>query len=206
MTETAQREAVVEWGHAGAGLDGGPSGDLHVVVELPHGALLAVTDGLGHGPEAAAASERAAVILREQAERPLRELLESCHEALRRTRGAVMSLVYVDARSRRLEWCGVGNVEGVLLRARASGGRAAEGISNRGGVVGYRLPSIKVGTVPVFPGDVMILATDGIRAGFSSDVDVEAAPQAIADAIFARHARGTDDALVLVARYVGAAS
>jgi len=196
-------EPIVEWGHAGAGLDGGPSGDLHVVVELPHGVLLAVTDGLGHGPEAAAASERAAVVLREQAERPLRDLVESCHEELRRTRGAVMSLVYVDGRSRSLEWCGIGNVEGVLLRAKATAERASEAISNRGGVVGYRLPSIKIATVPVFPGDIMILATDGIRAGFTSDVDVEAAPQAIADAVFARHARGTDDALVLVARYLG---
>jgi serine phosphatase RsbU (regulator of sigma subunit) len=195
----------VEWGHAGVGLDGGPSGDLHLVVKLPGGLLLAVTDGLGHGPEAAAASERAAVILREQAERPLRDLVESCHEELRRTRGVVMSLVYIDGRSRTLEWCGIGNVEGVLLRASRTNGRTSEAISNRGGVVGYRLPSIKVGTLPVFPGDVLILATDGIRSGFSSDVDVEAAPQAIADSVFAKHARGTDDALVLVARYLGVA-
>jgi serine phosphatase RsbU (regulator of sigma subunit) len=198
----SQHPPIIDWAWAGLGLGGEESGDLHTVVPLPHGVLLAVTDGLGHGPEAAAASKEAAAVLQANAERPLQEIFELCHEALRKTRGVVMSLVYLDGRSRTLEWCGIGNVEGVLLRKPTSG-RSPEAITPRGGVVGYRLPNVKVSRRQVFPGDVLILATDGIRSGFTTDVDLDTEPQAIADAVFARHARGTDDALVLVARYLG---
>ena len=143
------------------------------------------------------------MVLRAHAERPLQQLVELCHEALRKTRGVVMSLVYLDSRSRTLDWCGIGNVEGVLLRKLMSGLKC-EAITTRGGVVGYRLPNVKVTTLPIYPGDVLILATDGIRSGFWSAIDADAKPQVIADTVFARHARGTDDALVLVARYLGA--
>src|SRR3989442_542063 len=51
----------------------------------------------------------------------------------------------------------------------------------------------------------LIFATDGIREGFADGLSPEAAPQHLADQILARHGKGTDDALVLVARYLGGA-
>jgi hypothetical protein len=115
-----------------------------------------------------------------------------------------MSAMQINGRASTLEWCGVGNVEGLLLRPGAIGGRSVAAITNRGGVVGYRLPSLRVSTVPISPGDVMVMATDGIRPGVIDALPEEAEPQAIADALLARYAKGTDDALVLVARYRGA--
>jgi hypothetical protein len=50
---------------------------------------------------------------------------------------------------------------------------------------------------------VLILATDGIRSGFAEDVSLSDPPQRIAEQILARRATGMDDALVLVARYLG---
>jgi hypothetical protein len=60
--------------------------------------------------------------------------------------------------------------------------------------------------VPIGPGDVLVLATDGI-GGYSLDgVGVVEPATQIANDILARCARETDDALVLVARCRGEAS
>ena len=53
------------------------------------------------------------------------------------------------------------------------------------------------------PGDTLILSTDGIRSGFAASVTSAEAPQVIADRVLAGYAKGTDDALVLVVRYLG---
>jgi len=58
--------------------------------------------------------------------------------------------------------------------------------------------------VPVAPGDLLIFATDGIREGFAEGLPTDATPQQLADQILARSGKGTDDALVVVARYAGA--
>jgi hypothetical protein len=56
------------------------------------------------------------------------------------------------------------------------------------------------------PGDVLVLATDGI-GGYSLDgLGLSGQPTSIAEGILARFARETDDALVLVARCLGEAS
>ena len=184
-------------------LEAGESGDLHVVAPFDYGALLATIDGLGHGPEAALAARRAAEILRAHAALPVKELIERCHEGLRKTRGAVMSVASLDTRSSTIDWCGVGNVECVLLSADQGASPSCQALSTRGGVVGYRLPPLKSSTISVSAGDVLIFATDGIRSGFVDSIDVEREVQVTADAVLAQWTRGSDDALVFVARYLG---
>jgi phosphoserine phosphatase RsbX len=199
-------EPFLDWACTGAGLDGGESGDLHLVVGLPHGALVALIDGLGHGPEAAVAAREAAAILQAHAALSIAQLVELCHEGLRKTRGVVMSLVTLDAQLSTIDWYGVGNVEGALFRANRSSERVRESIATRGGVVGYRLPPTKVSSVPIAPRDLLVLATDGIRSDFLGAVDPDLQPQHIADAVFASCAKNSDDALVFVARYLGGAA
>jgi hypothetical protein len=180
------------------------SGDLAVIELLADGALVAAVDALGHGPEAAAAADVAGAVLREFAAAPPRALVERCHEALRRTRGAVMSVAVFDARDASMTWVGVGNVEAVLLRRRApAGAPPREVLTARGGVVGYTLPPLHASALPVARGDTLVLASDGIRSGFAVDLEPHGTPQEMADAILAQHARGSDDALVLVVRYIG---
>jgi hypothetical protein len=48
------------------------------------------------------------------------------------------------------------------------------------------------------------MATDGIHSGFTAGLAIEHGPQEIAESILARSSRGTDDAHVVVARYLGA--
>jgi hypothetical protein len=205
MTGATTAAHALEWGWAGAALDGAAeSGDLHVVIPTAHGALLAVIDGLGHGPQAAEAAREAAGIAGAAPTLPVAELLARCHEGLRRTRGVVMTVAALDAHSSMVEWFAVGNVEGLLFHVDSEGQRTYQAVSARGGVVGYRLPPIKPGVSPIHRGDVLVLATDGVRCEFATEIPLHWEPQAIADWLLHRYAKGTDDALALVARYLGA--
>ncbi|CAN7435274.1 SpoIIE family protein phosphatase [Trinickia sp. LjRoot230] len=196
---------VIEWGWAGHALET-ESGDLHVVVEFDGGALVALLDGLGHGPEAAAAAQAAVPLLEAHAGEPVETLVQRCHEALRATRGAVMSVASFNALDSCVTWTGVGNVDGILVRASDIHARRDEAISTRGGVVGYRLPRLRTDSFAVSRGDTLVMATDGIKNSFSAGVSIEYSPQEIAESILVRYGRRTDDAHVVVARYVGASS
>ena len=76
-----------------------------------------------------------------------------------------------------------------------------ETILTRAGVVGLELPRLQASVTTVAPGDVVILATDGISRTFLSGLRPLDTPQLLAERILRRHAKGTDDALVLAARY-----
>lgn len=202
--ELSEPPPLIEWGMAARPLEGeAESGDLYVVQRFPGGVLVGAVDGLGHGLEAAAVARSAVATLAEYAHEPVISLVKRCHESLIRTRGVVMSLASFNALDDTMTWLGVGNVEGALLRADGMASPARESILLRGGVVGYQLPALHASILPVTRGDVLILATDGIRGGFAEDVTLSDPPQQIAEHILARRASGTDDALVLVARYLG---
>ena len=53
-----------------------------------------------------------------------------------------MSVAVLDARAETMTWVGVGNVEGVLLRAQAAVSPRRESLLLRGGVIGGRLPAL----------------------------------------------------------------
>ena len=179
------------------------SGDLHLVKTFDQRALLAVVDGVGHGKEAMAAARTAVSILEAHAHESAIALIKRCHEALKQTRGAVMTVASLSGMDETITWTGVGNVEGRLVRSEADTSHPSESALLRGGLVGLHLPSLHANVVPVAQGDLLVLATDGIHAGFDESIDVCETPQSIANAVLERHFKGTDDALVLVARYLG---
>ena len=198
---------MIEWGVATLTLPGqAESGDRYVVKPFRGGALVAAVDGLGHGDEAAAAAKTAAAILEMYSPEPVVTLLRRCHERLRMTRGVVLSLASFAARESTMTWLGVGNIEGRLLRADPQAQPLRESLILRGGVVGRHLPTAYASLVAVAPGDILIFATDGIRSDFSEGLTGSEVPQRTADRILAQYGKHTDDALVLVARYVGQAS
>ena len=201
---TAGWPPVLERGAAGAPIAGEKrSGDLAVFAGYPNGALVAVIDGLGHGDEAADASEAAAAVIREHRSAPVEELLRRCHETLRRTRGAVMTLAWFDLEARTMEWTGVGNVEARFVRAGDTGDARHASPVVLGGVVGYNLPQVRMGTIPLEPGDAVVLATDGVAADYSVSLESGIAAQELAERVLERHGKGTDDALAAVVRYLG---
>jgi hypothetical protein len=115
-----------------------------------------------------------------------------------------MSLAQIDLRAGLMTWLGVGNVEGILQHANGSGASARAILVTRGGIVGRELPPLRATAVPISIGDTLLLASDGIKTGFADRRSGDASPQQWADQILANFAKGTDDALVLVARYLGA--
>jgi hypothetical protein len=203
MTSTAAIEhPVIAWGWAGQALEV-ESGDLHVVAPFEGGALVALIDGLGHGPEAASAALAAAAVLGAHAGEPVGVLVQRCHDALRKTRGAVLSVASFRACDSSVTWLGVGNVDAIVVDGR---GNRRAAICSRGGVVGYQLPALCSATVEVYSGDVLVMVTDGIHSGFLAGLACDGSPQAIAESILDRFAKGSDDAHVVVARYLGAPS
>ncbi len=179
------------------------SGDKYLITPSPVGVLAAVLDGLGHGEEAARATEIAVATLKKNAHQSLTSLFEICHTALSKTRGVVMSLASFDMLNQTMSWLGVGNVEGLLLRARGDLRPMRESLLLRSGVVGYQLPSLRTSVLPVMVGDLLAFATDGIRGTFSEGLSPADPPQQNADRILAAFGKGTDDALVLVLRFRG---
>jgi phosphoserine phosphatase RsbX len=200
----ALAQSPLECGVAARALPGESScGDLHVVQPVPDGVLVAVLDGLGHGREAATASETASVILKAHAEEPVIPLLMRCHAALRSTRGVVMSLASIQISHGLMTWLGIGNVQAMLLRWESKPVWLEESLLLRSGVVGIQLPpSLRAEVLTVFPGDLLVFATDGIRSNFGRELVWNVPPQGAAENILARHGLITDDALVLVARYL----
>lgn len=203
MDSRGIEQNLIDYAVAEAALPGErESGDLHLVAQHPRGVLVAAIDGLGHGVEAAEAARAARAALAEDPSGDLTELFRRAHVQLARSRGVVMSLASFE-RGGNLTWLGVGNVEGTLLRAEEGRARRTDSIMLRGGVVGYQLPNLRPSTTAVEPGDILILATDGIGGGYIATLDPAAGPSALADGILAGFSKGRDDALVLVARYVG---
>jgi len=192
---------LIEWGAANRAADGErDSGDLCVVRPFPDGILIAALDGAGHGSEALAAAKAAAQILESHAEESAVSLMRRCHESLRGTRGAAISMASFHPSKGVMTWLGVGNVEGVLLRTDRAARRATESLMLHRGVVGHQLPQLAGKLLHVAAGDTLIFTTDGVAHGFAKVIPPGASTERVANSILARHAKATDDALVVVAR------
>ena len=102
---------LIEWGVASSTMRGqSQSGDQHLVQPYTNGLLVAVVDGLGHGEQAAAAADLAVATLINHAHESVIALLKRCHDALRNTRGVVMTLASFNELDRALNRSGVDTV------------------------------------------------------------------------------------------------
>jgi phosphoserine phosphatase RsbX len=196
------RSPIAEYGVAKFVLPGeGESGDQHLVCCNESGILIAAIDGIGHGAEAANAAKAAVTVLRNGIGEPIIPLVMTCHEQLRATRGVVLNIASVDVGHGLMTWLGVGNVHGVLVRADKK--LTQETLLLRGGVVGDHLPQLQAAVLPVGQGDLLVFATDGIRASFTGTLSPLENPQRAADRILKAFSNGSDDALVLALRITG---
>lgn len=179
------------------------SGDLFLVKNYNDQILIAVIDGLGHGIEALKASKRALQSLNSFTNQSLISLVNNAHTELKKTRGVVMNLAVFDCWEHTMSWTGVGNVEGVLYKSDEEGYLGRENIMVRGGVVGYKLPSLKSSMMGVSEGDTLIFSTDGVKPDYIRNVSIKNTPSKIVDYIASTYVDNSDDALILVARYKG---
>lgn len=204
---------VIDWAVATRALAGQTvSGDQYLVHPFPGGVLVAVVDGLGHGEGAVTAATLAIATLRAHAHEAVVPLLRRCHTELQGTRGVVMSLASISTQDNTMTWAGVGDVEGVLLRAVETSPQLVRvSLPLRAGVLGYQLPTLRAVTLTVRPGDLLIFATDGVRSDFVQEPllrnplirQAADGPQQCASHLLVQYAKETDDALIFVARYRG---
>jgi phosphoserine phosphatase RsbX len=196
---------LLEWGIATRSRVGEmTAGDLSLVTYVSTGALVTVIDGLGHGWEAARAARIAAAVVRSYQGSDLLPLVRECHKALRKTRGVAISVAFISASEAKMAWSGIGNVEGRLLSCGSSLAGTKGSLRLQSGVAGHELPLLATSTLAIRRGDLLVFATDGIETAFGDSLKVTGSPQDIAQRILDHHGKITDDALVLVVRYLGA--
>lgn len=180
------------------------SGDIATVQTTSTRCILAVIDGLGHGPEAAAAAAAAARVVERNRAEPLEALLLLSHEHLAESRGVAATLAIIDGETGRMDWLGVGNVNGVVLRADETARPRTSGVFLCRGVLGYLLPKLHVpAPLQLEHGDHIVIATDGIRGDLTAALRPELPVDRLAETVLADQATSEDDALVFVARYRG---
>ena len=164
----------------------------------PGGATLLAADGLGHGPEAAAAARGA---LGELAHRPQSEpaqLVEAAHEALRITRGAALAAARIDFGHDVIRFAGVGNIGAYVID-----GDSRRALVSHNGIVGHNMRKVQEFSVPCAPGALVILHSDGIQTQWDLDKYpglLARSPALVAAALMRDYIRRRDDAMVLVVR------
>lgn len=181
-------------------------GDAYLVHEFPGGLLLAVVDGVGHGVAAAEVARIVVTVLAANARSPMAALIARCHERLRGTRGATMSVASFDLTRGQMTWAGVGDVAARLVRRNPDGRPKTMHLLVRGGLLGTVMPTLQVQITPVVDGDLVVLATDGVGFGFEEAIARGGHPRDLAQRIIKTYGRKNDDALVLVGRYHGASA
>ncbi len=112
-----------------------------------------------------------------------------------------MTLAEFNTKDAMLTWIGVGNVEGALLHRDPAQPR--DKLLLRSGVVGSHLPALRTEDLRIRPGDILTMVTDGVSTKQPLRVAVAGRIESVANGILASACKGTDDALVLVARYRG---
>jgi len=172
-------------------------GDGWAVACGANGATLLASDGLGHGPDAARASNAAIDALGARGAIGAAELVHAAHEALRPTRGAALAAARIDFALDELRFAGVGNIAGVVI----DDGRRA--LVSHNGIVGHNMRKVQEFALPFGQEALCILCSDGIQTQWDLDKypGLQGRSPALIAAILMRdYSRGRDDAMVLVVR------
>lgn len=157
-----------------------------------------VVDGLGHGVGAAeAADEAVAAFHRLESVNPL-DILDEAHHALRKTRGAAMSVASIDHNLGKVRFAGVGNVAAAVITP-----SKMHSMVSHNGIIGHSAARIQDFTYDWAPGATLAMYSDGIGShwnlakypGLQSK-----SPLVSAAVIYRDHSRRRDDATVLIAR------
>jgi anti-sigma regulatory factor (Ser/Thr protein kinase) len=173
-------------------------GDAWAFRRRPTGGVLMVADGLGHGPDAAAAAQEAVRVTRESPVCSPIQLAETIHRALARTRGAAIGIADIDIDTARVAFVGIGNICASVI----AGGVSRQLVSHYG-TAGVTAPRIAEFLYPITLPAIVILHSDGVSSrwqiGDYAGLEQQHA-SIIAGVVCRDFRRGRDDAAVAVAR------
>lgn len=173
-------------------------GDAYAIRRSGDGWIVLVADGLGHGPNAAQASEEAVRLFLGSSDLRPGEILATVHAGLRHTRGGAVSVARYEPDRRTLVFSGIGNVAGAVV---------AHGDTRRtvslAGTAGHVARRIQEFEYPFDAESMLVMCSDGIGTSWSLDNYpglVGAHPSLIAGVLYRDFTRVRDDATVVVAR------
>jgi anti-sigma regulatory factor (Ser/Thr protein kinase) len=178
------------------------SGDDAVFFDSESTFIAAVADGMGHGPEARQASNRAIEGLQSKLDRNLEEIVIALNQELSGTHGCAMNIVRFDKETGIAECVSLGDVHSHLYHHKDAHFFTPIPLVLAAGQ--FQRQRIRVEKVPVPPGSVLLMFTDGLksRTTLKGQLDVLRQPAiAIAEHLLENDSRPDDDALVLVARF-----
>lgn len=132
------------------------SGDMAIHFELPNGILMALIDVSGHGFEANKLANQVHDYLQQNLNSNPIELMTELHVLLKGTRGAAVGLLFVNTDQATASYCGVGNIGAYRVK-----GEPWHPIS-KDGVLGQRLPTLRVQEAALANGDLILMWTDGV--------------------------------------------
>ena len=165
--------------------------------------LYMVVDGLGHGAHAAEAADEAILTVQGAANESATEIITRTHDALKKTRGAAMSVAIVEHERKLLTYAGIGNVSSSILS-----GTTSRSMVSQNGTLGAILPRVHEYTYPIQDFSTLIMYSDGLnsKCGAAGYPGLLGRPQGlIAGVLYRDFSRKRDDATVLVAALGGEA-
>ena len=158
-----------------------------------------IADGLGHGQGAEEVSRAAVDYVAGHLSEPPPDIFSGCDVALRQTRGVIMSIAVIDEGAGTLTYAGVGDTHSRIV------GHEPRHMLKTFGIVGAGYKKLLPETFPIATGDLVIMATDGIKEQFSVsnyDETVRSNVRMLAERILQDWGRENDEAAVLVFRHV----
>ena len=160
--------------------------------------VILLADGLGHGAQAAEASEEAVAVFWKRMDRPPGETLSYVHEGLRKTRGAVAAVAEIRPHENIVTYAAVGNIAASVVNNQGS-----RSLVSHSGTLGVAAPKIQEFKIDWSPDAILIMHSDGLqtRWDLSSYSGLLARhPAVIGAALFRDFRRQRDDASVVVAK------
>jgi anti-sigma regulatory factor (Ser/Thr protein kinase) len=160
-----------------------------------------VADGLGHGVDAHEAARSATQMLAAHPQDEPLPLIDWCHGALARTRGAAVAVAKLVSSAQRGSFAGVGNIV-----ARVENAPASRHVVSYSGIVGHTIRKVQEVSFPWPAGALLILHSDGIGTHWDLANYPGLAsrhPALIAAVLYRDYDRGRDDVSVVVIRNRG---
>ena len=200
----AGKAAAIPEDHVGVGAICKPmpgetrSGDGWSCELLADRCILALVDGLGHGPGAAAAAELAIASVRQHRTKAPAAIVQYAHDALRATRGAALAVAEIDWPRQALRYCGVGNISATIIA-----GDNLRHLVSYNGTAGHEARKIVEFTYPWSANALLIMHSDGLMTRWNLQAYpglIQRHPSLIAGVLYRDFVRGRDDVTVVAVK------
>jgi anti-sigma regulatory factor (Ser/Thr protein kinase) len=158
-----------------------------------------VGDGLGHGPDAHAASRKAMDVLDKTPTMDPVGLLELSHAALAGTRGAALAIVRLDFHRHTMQFVGIGNIAACVQSA-----DIRRHMMSHNGIVGNNMRKVQQFDSDFADNALLIMHSDGISTQWDLNRYgglINHHPAVIAAVLYRDFRRERDDVTVLVIKH-----